>query len=138
MGLEEDYSSRSWASWRAFHSDEPTSDYDHDFSWYKNIQTAPLYRRDLDLVVIHNNEIVSFCTIFYDDYTRSAVTVVVGTASEYWQQGLAKAVIIEGMHRLKSVGCTRVFATSTEEPAKALYASVMDEMKVTDTWFKEL
>ena len=138
MGNESEHPSRSWCSWRAFHSDEPDSNYDGDFSWYRNIQSAPLYRRDLDIVAAtKDNEIAAFCTIYYDDYTRSAVTVLVGVAAEHWQRGLGKAVVIEGMWRLKNLGCTRVFATANEEPADALYSSVLKEMKVTDTWIKE-
>jgi mycothiol synthase len=48
MGGAEDYPARSWASWRAFHNDEPDENYDGDFTWYANLQSAPLYRRDLD------------------------------------------------------------------------------------------
>jgi RimJ/RimL family protein N-acetyltransferase len=81
-------------------------------------------------------EIASFCTISCDDYTRSAVTVLVETAAEHWQRGLGKAVMIEGMHRLKRLGCTRVFSSATEEPADKLYRSVMQNMKLTDTWVK--
>jgi len=33
-------------------------------------------------------------------------------------------------------GCTLVFSTAHEEPADFLYRSVMQEMKVTDTWLK--
>src|SRR4030042_36292 len=40
---------RSWASWRAVHTDAPDEKYDGEWTWYQNIQTAPLYRRDLDL-----------------------------------------------------------------------------------------
>src|SRR5262245_27575855 len=44
-----------------------------DPSWYHNIQTAPLYRRDLDLVAIApEGDIAAFCTIWFDDVTRSA------------------------------------------------------------------
>lgn len=138
MGDESEHASRSWCSWRAFHSEEPDSNYDGDFSWYKNIQSAPLYRRDLDIVAsTETGEIAAFCAIYYDDYTRSAVTVLVGVAAEHWRRGLGKAVVFEGMRRLKHLGCTRVFATASEEPADALYHSVMTDMKVTDTWIKE-
>ncbi|MRS02648.1 N-acetyltransferase, partial [bacterium] len=107
------------------------------YSWYQNLQSAPLYRRDLDIVAATSkNEIAAFCTIFYDDYSRSAVTVVVGTAADHWRNGLGKAVMIEGMHRLKEMGCTRVFSTAHEEPADALYASLMREMITTETWVK--
>jgi len=136
MGMLSEHPARCWASWRAFHPDEPDEDYS-GFSWYQNLQSAPLYRRDLDIVAATpNNEIAAFCTIFYDDYTRSAVTVVLGTAAEHWRHGLGKAVMIEGMHRLKEMGCTRFFSTAHEEPADALYGSLMKEMKRTDTWVK--
>mgnify|MGYP001222949326 FL=1 len=137
MGETEEYPARSWASWRAFHQDEPDENYDGDYSWYANLQSAPLYRRDLDVVAVAaDGNIASFCTIFYDDYTRSAVTVLVGTAAEHWRRGLGKAVLTEGFRRLKEMGCTLVFSTAHEEPADFLYHSVMQEMKVTDTWLK--
>jgi mycothiol synthase len=136
MGGLDEHPARCWASWRAFHADEPDEEYS-GYSWYQNLQSAPLYRRDLDIVAATpNNEIAAFCTIFYDDYTRSALTVVVGTSAEHWRRGLGKAVMIEGMHRLKEMGCTRVFSTAHEEPADALYGSLMNEMKVTDSWVK--
>ena len=137
MGDAKEYPARRWASWRAFHNDEPDENYDGDYSWYANLQSAPLYRRDLDVIAVApDGSIASFCTIFYDDYTRSAVTVLVGTAAEHWQRGLGKAVITEGLRRLKEMGCTLVFSTAHEEPADFLYRSVMQEMKVTDTWLK--
>jgi GNAT superfamily N-acetyltransferase len=137
MGGVEDYPARSWASWRAFHNDEPDKNYDGDHAWYANLQSAPLYRRDLDVIAVASDgSIAAFCTIFYDDYTRSAVTVLVGTAAEHWRHGLGKAVMTEGLRRLKVLGCTLVFSTAHEEPADYLYRSVMQEMKVTDTWIK--
>ncbi len=137
LGDAQEFPSRSWASWRAFHNDEPDENYDGDYSWYANLQSAPLYRRDLDIVAVASDgNIASFCTIYYDDYTRSAVTVMVGTAVEHWQRGLGKAVMTEGLRRLKEMGCTRVFSTAHEKPADFLYRSVLREMKVTDTWLK--
>ena len=139
MGGAEEYPARSWASWRAFHNEEPDSNYDGDYSWYANLQSAPLYRRDLDVIAAApDGSIAAFCTIYYDDYTRSAVTVLVGTAAEHWRRGLGKAVMTEGLRRLKHLGCTRVFSTAHEEPADALYRSVLKEIKVTDTWLKEI
>lgn len=138
MGDESEHTSRSWCSWRAFHSDEPDSNYDGDYSWYGNVQSSPLYRRDLDIVAAApDGSVAAFCTCYYDDYTRSAVTVLVGVAAEHWRRGLGRAVVLDGMQRLKNLGCTRIFATANEEPADALYNSVMTDMKVTDTWVKE-
>ncbi len=136
MGGLDEHPARCWASWRAFHAEEPDGDYS-GYSWYQNLQSAPLYRRDLDIIATtSNNKIAAFCTIFYDDYTRSAVTVVVGTAAEHWRRGLGKAVMLEGMHRLIEMGCTRVFSTANDEPADALYGSLMKEIKSTETWLK--
>jgi mycothiol synthase len=107
------------------------------YSWYANLQTAPLYRRDLDVVAdTSNGEIAGFCTIYCDDYTRSAVTVLVGVGAEHWRRGLGKALMPEGMRWIRHLGCTRVFATANEDPADALYCSVMTDMKVADTWYK--
>ena len=139
MGGVEEYPARSWASWRAFHNDEPDSNYDGDYGWYANLQSAPLYRRDLDVVAsAPDGSIAAFCTIFYDDTTRSAVTVLVGVAAEHWRRGLGKAVMTEGLKRLQHLGCTRVFSTAHDPAADALYRSVMQTHKVTETWLKEI
>lgn len=138
MGDRDEHPARSWASWRAFHSDEPVGAYDGDWSWFRGLQSAPLYRRDLDIVAVApGGEIASFCTMYYDDYTRSAVCVLVGTAVEHQRRGLGKAVILEGMRRLRELGGTRVFATAHDAPADALYGSVMQAHDVAKTWAKQ-
>ena len=139
MGTIDEHPARSWASWRAFHNDEPDENYDGDWSWYQNIQSAPLYRRDLDIVAVSpQGKIAAFCTIYYDDHTRSAICVLVGTAAEHQRRGLGKAVMFEGMWRLKKMGCTRVFATAYDPPANGLYGSVMQTNQIAETWVKEL
>jgi len=139
MGPESEHPARSRASWRAFHSEEPPEAYDGDWSWYRNIQAAPLYRQDLDIVAVtQEGEIAAFCTIYYDDVTRAAVCVLVGTAAEHWRRGLGKAVMLEGMRRLQGLGCQRAFATAYDPPAYGLYSSVMHSVKITETWLKEI
>jgi GNAT superfamily N-acetyltransferase len=138
MGELSEHSARSWASWRAFHADEPDENYDGDWSWYQNIQAAPLYRRDLDVVAVApDGAIASFATIYYDDATRSAVCVLVGTAAEHQRRGLGRAVLLEGFIQLQRLGATRVFATGYDVPASTLYGSVMDACVVAETWRKE-
>ena len=138
MGDLDEHPARSWASWRAFHADEPDGHYDGDWSWVRNVQTAPLYRRDLDIVAVTpRRDVAAFATIYYDDSTRSAVCVLVGTAAEHQRRGLARAVLLEGFKRLQWMGCTRVFATGYEPPADALYRSVMHRCDVWETWTKE-
>jgi mycothiol synthase len=138
MGEIDEHPARSWASWRAFHADEPEEAYDGDWSWYQNVQSAPLYRRDLDVVAAaEDGSIAAFCTIYYDAATRSAVSVLVGTAAEHWRRGLGKAVMSEGLRRLQKMGCTLVFANAYDPPADALYGAVLGTKEVSETWLKE-
>ena len=51
VGDEAELPARSWVSWRAFHPDEPDDKYE-GWEWYRNVQRAPLYCRDLDLVAV--------------------------------------------------------------------------------------
>lgn len=134
----DDLPARSWASWLSFHPDEPDENYDGDWTWYQNIQTGPLYRRDLDIVAeTRSGEIAAFCTIYYDDATRSAVCVLVGTVPQYQKRGLGKAVIFEGVRRLKKMGGTLVFANATDRAAEGLYSSVFGTYDLSYTWYKE-
>jgi hypothetical protein len=97
LGEVEELPARSWASWRAFHPDEPDERY-QGWEWYHNIQRIPLYRRDLDVVAVApNGEIASFCTVWFDDVTRTGVFEPVGTAPEHQRRGLGKAVMCEGL-----------------------------------------
>ena len=127
---------RSWASWRAFHPDEPDDGYD-GWEWYRNIQAAPLYREDLDIVAVApNGEVASFCTAWYDDITRAAVLVLVGTAAEYQRRGLGQAVITDALRRLRRAGATRAFANAYDPPAEALYGSILGSKKISESWVK--
>jgi GNAT superfamily N-acetyltransferase len=137
MGDRDEYPARSWASWRAFHPDEPDDEYE-GWAWYGNIQSAPLYRRDLDIVAATaGGEIAAFGTIWFDDVTRSGVCVLVGTVPEHQRRGLARAVVTEGLRRLRSMGATRAFANGHDPPADALYGSVLGTKAVSEVWIRE-
>jgi mycothiol synthase len=126
LGDSSELSSRSWASWRAFHPDRPDEDYDQDWSWYLNIQAAPLYRRDLDLVAIApDGEVAAFTTIWYDDVTRCGYFEPVGTKPEHQRHGLASSLLNEGMRRLKKMGATQAMTSGGTARANALYQSVL-------------
>jgi mycothiol synthase len=110
-----------------------------DPSWYRNIQTAPLYRRDLDLVAIAPDAaIAAFCTIWFDDVTRSALFDPVATVPTYQRRGLGKALMTEGLRRLQRIGATRAFVGGYSAEANALYRSVMGpEHELYEPWVKE-
>jgi mycothiol synthase len=124
LGDVEEHAARSWLSWRAFQADDPDEDYE-GWAWYANIQRAPLYRRDLDLVAVaHDGSLASFCTVWFDDVTRCAAFEPVGTAPEHQRRGLGKAVMSEGLRRARRLGATKAFVGSYTVPAHALYASM--------------
>jgi mycothiol synthase len=136
LGDADELPARSWASWRAFHPDEADDLYE-GWEWYLNVQSAPLYRRDLDIVAATPaGEIAAFCTIWYDDVTRSAVCVLVGTAPEHQRRGLGKAVMYEGLRRLKEMGGTRAFANGYDPAANALYRAVLGTKELSESWVK--
>jgi ribosomal protein S18 acetylase RimI-like enzyme len=110
-----------------------------DPTWYRNIQTAPLYRRDLDLVAIApDGAIAAFCTIWFDDVTRSAYFEPVATVPAHQRRGLGKALMTEGLHRLQRMGATRAFVGGFSAEANALYRSVMGpEHDLYEPWVKE-
>lgn len=110
-----------------------------DPAWYHNIQTAPLYRRDLDLVAIApDGAIAAFCTIWFDDVTRSAYFEPVATVPAHQRRGLGKALMTEGLRRLQRMGATRAFVGGHSAAANALYRSVMgSKHELYEVWVKE-
>jgi ribosomal protein S18 acetylase RimI-like enzyme len=138
LGEIDELPSRSWASWRAFHPDAPDEDYE-GWDWYHNIQRQPLYRRDLDIVAIApDGEIAAFCTIWYDDFTRTAIYEPVGTTPEHQRQGLGRAILTEGLHRLKRMGAVVAFVDGYSEAANALYDSAISPVcDLSEPWVKQ-
>jgi mycothiol synthase len=137
LGGSEELLARSWASWRSFHPDAPEQDY-IGWEWYHCIQRVPMYRRDLDLVAVApDGAIAAFCTLWYDDVTRTGYFEPVGTAPEHQRRGLGKAVMIEAMHRINNLGATLVTVDGFSEAANALYASVMSaDYTLAEPWEK--
>ncbi len=132
---------RCYASGLGFHNGDIKVAVENrdDPSWYRNIQTAPLYRRDLDLVAVApDGAIAAFCTIWFDDVTRSAYFEPVATVPKYQQRGLGKAVMTEGLRRLQRMGATIAFVCGYSTAANALYQSVMgSDYELYEPWVKE-
>ena len=131
---------RCYASGLGFHNDDihvARDNRDHP-NWYHHIQSAPLYRRDLDIVAIASDgSIASFCTIWFDDVTRTAYIEPVATVPAHQRKGLGKAVILEGLHRIKRMGCKTAFIGGYSQAANALYFSVMgSDHDISEPWEK--
>lgn len=138
LGTEAELPARSWLSWKAFHPDEPDDAY-QGWEWYRNIQRIPLYRRDLDLVAFApDGEPAAFCTVWFDDATRTAVFEPVGTHPDHQRRGLGKAVMAEGLRRAERLGANLATVSSYGEAAHALYESMgFIEFDLLEPWIKE-
>ena len=132
---------RCYASGLGFHEGDIRIAVDNrnDPTWYRNIQTAALYRRDLDLVaIVSDGAIAAFCTIWFDDVTRSAYFEPVATVPSHQRRGLGKALMTEGLYRLQHIGATTAFVSGYSQRANALYQSVMGpEHELYEPWVKE-
>ena len=137
LGGVEELPARSWVSWRAFHPDAPDEEYE-GWEWYYNIQRQPLYRRDLDIVAVAPaGAVVGFCTLWYDDVTRTGYFEPVGVMPEHQQRGLGKAVMVEALRRFRWMGGQLATVGGFSPAANALYASVMGPEKILlQPWVK--
>ena len=136
LGDIDEHSARCRASFRAFHPNDPKERFED--GWYHNVQKAPLYRRDLDLVAeAPNGEIAAFATIWFDEYTLTGLFEPVGTMPEYQRLGLGKAILTEGLLRLKRLGTVLAYVESYTESAHKLYESVgFRTYRVLEPWSK--
>ncbi len=138
LGDESELPARSWLSWKAFHPDEPDEKYE-GWQWYRNVQRVPLYRRDLDIVAVApDGELAAFCTVWFDDVTRTAVFEPVGTHPNHQKRGLGKAVMSEGLRRAQKLGATLATVSSYGKGAHALYESMgFTEFDLLEPWIRE-
>jgi GNAT superfamily N-acetyltransferase len=129
---------RCYASGLGFHDDDIAVARDNRDrpDWYRHVQSAPLYRRDLDIVAVAaDGSIAAFCTAWFDDVSRTAYLEPVATVPAHRRRGLARAVIVEALHRLRSMGCLVAFVGGYSEAANALYGAIMGpEHDVAEPW----
>jgi mycothiol synthase len=140
LGGVDELPARAWSSWKAFHPQAPDEEYANvGWRWYLDIQRCPLYRRDLDIVAVTpNGDLASFCTVWYDDVTRSAYFEPVGTYTSYQRRGLGRAVMTEGLRRLQRMGALVAFVGGYSPEANALYTAVMGpEHDLLEPWIRE-
>ncbi len=88
---------------------------------------APTYHPELDLVVVAPNDtFAAYCLVWFDAVNKIGVFEPVGCHSAHRRKGLTKAVMVEGLRRLQTLGATRAFVNTLrgEPAANTLYKSV--------------
>lgn len=93
----------------------------------ERLQQLSLYRTDLDLVVLtDDNEQAGMGLFWYDPTTTSGVVEPMGTLDEHRQKGLARHILTAGIDKLANLGATRIAINyEPDNPASGrLYRSV--------------
>lgn len=99
-----------------------------DLAGYQRLRAKPHYRADLDLVVeTADGELAAYCIVWWDPVTKTGEFEPVGTADRFRRKGYGKAVLYEGMRRLRELGADDVVVINsmqgTYEPSRWLYGS---------------
>ncbi|HUY77932.1 MAG TPA: GNAT family N-acetyltransferase [Ktedonobacterales bacterium] len=100
---------------------------------YERLRAAPLYRPDLDLVVVSpEGAFAAYCICWYDAANHAGEFEPVGVHRDFRRRGFGKIVVQEGLRRLQALGATLASVTpgasgNSEKfvaaAAHALYAS---------------
>jgi mycothiol synthase len=95
--------------------------------------SAPGYRPDLDLVAVaQDGRVVAFAVLWLGPDGEGQFEPV-GTHPDFQRRGLARALLLEGMRRLRAAGATRA-AVETDHNRRAapeLYGSLMTRAAYT-------
>ncbi len=88
-------------------------------------QAAPAYRRELDLCLeTKAGELAAVCTFWFDARNELSIIEPMGVVPEHRGQGLARAIMLEGMRRSRVLGARWAGTTSYAEPAHQAYEAV--------------
>ncbi len=89
------------------------------------------------MAVAADGAVAAFCTIWFDDVSRTAYFEPVATVPAHQRRGLGKAVMSEGLHRLQRMGCKVAFVSGYSQAANRLYFSVMGpDHDIIEPWEK--
>ncbi|RPI82824.1 MAG: N-acetyltransferase [Chloroflexi bacterium] len=120
---EAEVETRARAQYLAFESSMPFERYVERF---RSFMRSPVYNPKLDLVVeAPDGRAAAFCICWLDPVNRVGYFEPVGTAPDFQQKGLGKAVIREGLCRMKASGMlsAAVCSYGGNDPAINLYTS---------------
>ena len=100
--------------------------------------SAGFERPNVDLslkvaVVAPNGDFVSYCGMWYDTRSRSALVEPVATDPAFRMMGLGKVAVLEGIRRCGEQGAERAFVGSSQQ----FYYNIGFRPYTTHTWWKK-
>lgn len=99
--------------WRGF---DHEGESDGDLSGRKLMQSAPNFRKDLNVVAVApDGNYVSYCGMWYDDVNKTGYVEPVATDPDYRKMGLGKAAVLESIRKCKVLGATKVYVVSNQQ-----------------------
>jgi ribosomal protein S18 acetylase RimI-like enzyme len=103
-----------------------TLPFDRYLERYRSFRSSPVYDPELDLMTLSpDGRAASFCLCWVDPLNQVGLFEPVGTHPDFRRKGLGRAVMLEGMRRLKQRGMrTAVLGVDSDNPgAIKLYES---------------
>ncbi|MFN8474283.1 MAG: GNAT family N-acetyltransferase [Anaerolineae bacterium] len=98
---------------------------------HRKVMVSPTYRQALDIVCAAIDGAIAACTIvWFDEVNRVGIFEPVACHTDYQRQGLASAVMIEGLRRIYTLGGTVALVMShrDDSPGAHTYRSLGFEM----------
>lgn len=108
---------KGFAHGRAFgYYKQDSPDDDDAERCFRSLRNAPDYKPELDLAIVDQfDQIASFANIWYDELNQIGILEPVGTIPKYRKMGFGKAVIYEGIKRLKKKGADKLYVGSGQQ-----------------------
>ncbi len=115
---------RAWVTYGAF---SPDDDWETYLAEYEQFIDSAVYHGEQDLFVRSpDGRGASACTIWLDPVNAVGLFEPVGTHPDFQKKGLGKAVMVDGMRRMKAAGMRRAIVGFDPDnaAARALYSSM--------------
>ena len=85
-----------------------------------------------------DDTITSFCTIWYDEMNHIAKFEPVGTHPDHRKKGLGRAMLLDGLKRLKNLGVETAYVDTGGEDNLNFYRSAgFNPININRPWYKE-
>jgi len=110
---EAELTAKAKAQYGAFGSSAAFADYEQR---YRNFMRSPVYDPELDIVAVaQDGRIGAFCIVWPDPVNKVGLFEPVGTHPDFQRKGLGKAVMLEGLRRLKQLGMKNAIVSTFED-----------------------